>query len=110
MFAEKVFKGKLILSEFTQKKWLCVKGPENLPASEKGIFNQKKWFYHISDVYHIFNLVSEKELLPTSNVISKVFLGTCKTPVSDSSPETHTQGLAVNMEPPSFLLETTTTW
>ncbi|TNN86613.1 hypothetical protein EYF80_003081 [Liparis tanakae] len=46
---------------------------------------------------------------PTSKVISRVFLGTCRTPVSASSPETQTHGLAVNMDPPSFLLETTTT-
>lgn len=46
----------------------------------------------------------------TSNVISRVFFGTWSTPVSASSPDTHTQGLAVNIEPPSFLLGMTTTW
>lgn len=50
------------------------------------------------------------ELTQTSKVISRVFLGTCRTPVSASSPETQTQGLAVNMDPLSFLLGTTTTW
>lgn len=49
-------------------------------------------------------------ITPTSKVISRVFLGTWRTPVSASSPETHTHGLAVNMEPPSFLLGMTSTW
>lgn len=46
----------------------------------------------------------------TSKVISRVFFGTWRTPVSANSPDTHTQGFAVNMEPPSFLLGMTTTW
>lgn len=49
-------------------------------------------------------------LIHTSKVISNIFLGICKTPVSPSSPEIHIQGLAVNMEPPSFLLGTINIW
>jgi len=46
----------------------------------------------------------------TSKVISNIFLGICRTPVSPSSPEIQIQGLAVNIEPPSFLLGTINIW
>lgn len=39
-----------------------------------------------------------------------MFLGICRTPVSPSSPEIQIQGLAVNIEPPSFLLGTIKIW
>lgn len=50
------------------------------------------------------------QLIQTSKVISSMFLGICRTPVSPSSPEIHIQGLAVNIEPPSFLLGTINIW
>lgn len=46
----------------------------------------------------------------TSKVISSTFLGICRICVSPSSPEMQIHGLAVNMEPPSFLLGTIRMW
>lgn len=50
------------------------------------------------------------QAIQTSKVISNIFLGICRTPVSPSSPEIQIQGLAVNIEPPSFLLGTINIW
>lgn len=50
------------------------------------------------------------QVAQTSKVISNIFLGICRTPVSPSSPEIQIQGLAVNIEPPSFLLGTINIW
>lgn len=46
----------------------------------------------------------------TSKVISNTFLGICRICVSPNSPEMQIHGLAVNMEPPSFLLGTIRMW
>lgn len=46
----------------------------------------------------------------TSKVISSTFLGICRICVSPSSPAIQIHGLAVNMEPPSFLLGTMRMW